>query len=678
MNDLTTTERPADASPLPRLGYRRALVLGYGSWILGGLGLAFLEGTYVVLTSHGRVSWGLLFAAGLMYALSGFLWGLLAGPAALGVTRLLRLDVRREDLFFGALGGVLVTGGAFAVATYRIRRDLYAEQLAWASVEGVLVAGGCLLFAVLAGASTFVVFRRWYVGRRGRFLDRWWGAPVFAWVTLLTLWSVVQLAGQPAEAARGRHDHPAPPNAPNVLFVVVDTLRADRLPAWGYEHSSTPHLDRFGEDAVRFENAFANASWTRPSFTTLLTGRFASSHGVMLKTDALADELTTLPEVLSENGYATAGIVANYNVSDYFNFDQGFDHYHYHRPDFVIGSGDDGVSGVRLGTEQIGAVLATDVFPVIEMLMMRAYRETFQVFRTASDTVLHGTVYHDAPRMNEDVLGWLAEAPADPFFLLIGYMDPHDPFYEHPYTGFAYSRSAHPEPTTADIPTMERLYAGEITFWDEHFGVLMDELRRRGLYDDMLIVVVSDHGEEFGEHGGFWHGTSLYDEQVHVPLYVKLPGNRQAGTAVRHWVQLADVMPTVLDELGLDAPEGVQGGSLWEGTDRVFAEEDHEGHVLSSLREVRDMEERKVITAGGGNERGLPPVELFRVDEDPGEQRNLAGEEPELVGEQLGRLEAVRDEAQEGAVTARPVALDPSSVERLCELGYLEGPRCDR
>jgi len=449
----------------------------------------------------------------------------------------------------------------------------------------------------------------------------------------------------------------APQGAGNVLVIVVDTLRADHLPSYGYAEGRTPNLDAFARDAIRFDQAFSNASWTRPSFASILSGRYASSHGVMAKTDALPDDLTTLAESYREAGFHTEGVVTNYNVGPYFNFDQGFDQYRYLSPDFVLGADDSAA----------------------KLLLVQFLRQRIEGVRDRFLGVQPGTAYQDATVVNREVLSAIEGAPADrPWMMFVGYMDPHDPYYEHPYNGVAYSRAAHPSPSPDEAEHLEALYDGEITFWDEHFGALVSELRRRGLYDDLTIVITADHGEEFGEHGGFFHGTTLYDEQVRVPLFVKLPASRRGGTVVRHWVQSIDVMPTLLRESGVTVPEGVQGGDLFEGSDRLFAEESHEGNVLSAVRERRGTDEIKLITANPGNPRRLPTTELFRVDLDPGEQENLAQSQPEILEHAEHSLEAARVQAAEGAVEGQAVELDEASRRQLCELGYLTGESCEQ
>jgi arylsulfatase A-like enzyme len=251
-------------------------------------------------------------------------------------------------------------------------------------------------------------------------------------------------------------------------------------------------------------------------------------------------------------------------------------------------------------------------------------------------------------------------------------MDPHDPYFAHPFDGSGYARAAHQHPDPSEAPALTALYDGEISYWDAELGKLLDGLRERGLYEDLTIIVTSDHGEEFNEHGGFWHGTTLYDEQVRVPLLVKLPESRRGGTVVRHWVQSIDLMPTVLKLFEAPVPEGVQGGDLFTGTDVVYAEESHEGNVLESVRELDGTDEYKLITANRDNPRGLKPVELYRVDLDPAERENLAPTSPDEVRMATKALLEQRALAQEDAVVADSVELDEDVAAHLEAIGYIE------
>ncbi|MFT3926265.1 MAG: sulfatase-like hydrolase/transferase [Myxococcales bacterium] len=254
----------------------------------------------------------------------------------------------------------------------------------------------------------------------------------------------------------------------------------------------------------------------------------------------------------------------------------------------------------------------------------------------------------------------------------MGFMDPHDPYYEHPYNGVGYSRAAHVKPDPSEADRLRKLYDGEITYWDEHFGQLVKSLKSHGLYDDLTIVVTADHGEEFMEHGGFWHGTTLYDEQLHVPLFVKLPKGDRAGTTIKHWVESVDIMPTLLGLKQLATPPAVQGVDLFRGKEQTFAEESHEGNVLSSLRTRQSGSTVKLIRANAGNPRGLAERELYKLENDAAELKNLAPTDQPLLGNTEKELEQAATQAQTGALKAREVdlAMDKAAQERLKALGY--------
>jgi len=310
-----------------------------------------------------------------------------------------------------------------------------------------------------------------------------------------------------------------------------------------------------------------------------------------------------------------------------------------------------------------------------KLLFVQSLRQRIEGWRAKRGKVEPGSAYQDAEHVNKQLLAFLDQQPKAPFYAFAAYMDPHDPYYPHPYDGTGYSRAAHQKPDPKDVDLMRRLYDGEITFWDEHFGELVAELKRRKLYDDLTIVITSDHGEEFMDHGGFWHGVTLYDEQLHVPLLLKLPRSERGGTAIDHWVESVDVMPTLLRRNGVAVPSGVQGKDLFQAGDQVFAEEDHEGNVLRALRMRRGASELKVIEANPNNPRGLQPFELYRMDQDPREQVNMAREDEETLGVAVTNLGTRAKHAQEGKVARQllNVNADPAAVQKLRALGYAGG-----
>lgn len=652
------------------LSVRATLAVGLAAGILGGTLAGALDAVLVVTTTEGDFRMSLIIPSAIFYALNGVLY---VTPLALlirWVAKLAKRPLRSASALHAWLTAGFMALAAFATASYRISLDVFEERLTWGSPQGIGLLLGCALGGVALAFGLAWVFSRTIEHPRLSFVRKPWGALLLLALVILMVRLTTTYEDEAIAAPAERAPTPTDAARPNVLLIVVDTWRADRLPAYGYAAGSTPALDRFGEDAVRFERFYTNSSWTRPSFATLYTGRYPSSHQVHLKTDALPDEVVTLAETLHGHGYATAGFVTNYNTGPNFNYQQGFDTYHFLEPDLVLGT--EHGFGARVPTGAVSQVVGTDIIAMAELLPLRLYQRFFSLISTASDDVSPGTAYHDAETLTGEVLGWLEDAPEAPFFLTVGYMDPHHPFFAHPYDGIGYTRAAHEHPDPEDVPRMRSLYDGEITYWDQQFGVLMDDLRERDLYDDMLIVVTSDHGEEFGEHGGFYHGTTIYEEVVHVPLFVKLPQNQRAGTTVGHWVEEADLMPTILARVGAEIPSGVQGNSLDEGSPFVLTEENHEGHILASLRTEVDGVAWLVITANEDNPRGQRPVELYNVDEDPMQERDLAEREPELTSTLLERLASARLAAAQGAVERSSVELTDEDRDRLRALGYIE------
>jgi arylsulfatase len=318
---------------------------------------------------------------------------------------------------------------------------------------------------------------------------------------------------------------------------------------------------------------------------------------------------------MKAQGYWTAAFTTNINVAPIFNFQQGFDEFHYLEPSFYFGATD---SATRLAVYK----------------GLRAAREKI------SDKMWVQNFYQDAAVVDRNVEAWVASRPPQPFFLFIHYMDPHDPYFEIPYNGRAVARVSTPEPAPSRADELHDLYRQDVRYLDGYLQQLVNQLKQSGLYDRSIIAVTADHGEEFHEHGGWWHGTALYDEQVHVPLIIKRAQEPEPG---RHRTDIArsvDIGPTLVAAAGLRVPEPFQGIDLFTGTvnEPVLAEEDLEGNQLTSIRSG----EWKLITANRDNPRGLPPVELFDLGGDPSEGHNLAGRDTERVNELLAQIDQLR------------------------------------
>jgi arylsulfatase A-like enzyme len=451
------------------------------------------------------------------------------------------------------------------------------------------------------------------------------------------------LGGEAPEVARTT----AGANGPNVVLIIVDTLRADHIGAYGARNVSTPAMDALARDGIVFERAYAQSSWTRPSISSIVTGLYPGSHSVMHKTDLLPAEVVTIAESMREAGYRTSGFVTNINVAPSFNFQQGFDEYRYLAPNFFFGATD---SGSKLALYSV----------------MRLVRERFL---SKEKWVAH--YYQDADTVNRMALPWVDSHRGDRSFVLIHYMDPHDPYFEIPYNGRAIARVDTPNPAPERAEELRALYATNIEYFDTFLAKVFAQLEAQGLYKEALIVLTADHGEEFHEHGGWWHGTTLYDEQIHVPLIVKLPGNRNAGARETALARSVDIAPTLLTVAGASVPAAVQGRDLFGNTTApagVYAEEDHEGNVLESIRTT----DWKLILANPGNPRGLAEIALYDLVADPGERNNVAAGETSRVAELKKDLVTLRDASRASAVSGVSGAIDDADMERLKALGYVD------
>ncbi len=358
---------------------------------------------------------------------------------------------------------------------------------------------------------------------------------------------------------------------PLVIVYLVDTLRADHLPLYGYERETAPHLTAFARDAVVFDQAIASSSWTKPSVASLFTSLLPREHGCVQFYTPLDERHTTLAERLRDHGYATGAIVANSLVqARKMSFDQGFSYF-------------------------------------------------------ASPASPHG-----AAEVVDGALAFLDARKGQPAFLYLHTMDAHTPYKPPPPFDAAFRAAGEPAKPAAepsdyreprDLARIVAQYDGAVAYGDREFGRLLSGLRQRGLYDGALIVFLSDHGEEFLDHGGWVHGHTLYDELVRVPLVVKYPGQRNAGRRVARQVQLVDVLPTVLKSQGLAPAAGIVGRPLDEsfdaaGPERVaYFETKYREHVAYGARANGAKFVRHVYPESA--ER------VFDLRRDPGETRGL-------------------------------------------------------
>ena len=505
---------------------------------------------------------------------------------------------------FAFSASVTLAGIIVVVGRHRYARDTLGDH-ALSNLEILGLLGVAALSAFALGCLLAVVVPRLRLQWRGAI------AATLACYLLVSLGAYG--LGKYLEVPEPQRVFNPTPGAtgPNILLIMADTLRADHLtPYFAGSPAKTPNVRKLAEEGTVFRQSFAHASWTRPSFATLFTGLYPTEHQTMGKASMLPGHLDTLAGLLSEKGYYTQGLANNRNLLPAYGFAKGFDNYEFLVPKIWF-----------------GATYSCEASALYGMLRLARLR-----LSTPRVDIEH--FYQTAPQVNEKILDWLERKPVAkdyPWFLYCHYMDPHDPYMraDRPGEGYAVAQiGLNPDPAKYLAP-MKRAYADEVEYLDHWLGELFAELKQRGEWENTMIVLTADHGEEFCEHGGYSHGPTLYDEVIHVPIIIKWPGNRLAGTVNEHIARHVDVTATMLAIAGARIPEQVRGISLVspdyvfanEATESTFAQTDFLQNVGAALRTRVD----KYITMNPGNPRDLPERAYYDLTQDPGEQENRVG-----------------------------------------------------
>ena len=604
--------------------------------------------------------------------LYGLIGGGIAFGAGIGLAVLLKIisSLEKFSSFAFGIGGsaALIPMGAF-VLRYQLNKVVYAEQgVPMPTMLGVLVG-------LLAICSLLLAICKW------KSITAKTGALV--WTELILFMGAISATslagGNPAAKAHDKELTDALKDKPNVLMMMIDTLRADYVGAYNQIDIKTPNLDALASDGVLFEECISQASWTRPSGVSIFTGRIPSGHATQTKAARVPDEAILFSEVLQENGVTTGALANNINLTSTFNLDQGFDTFMYEAPNYPFA-----------GTESVFGLTFYKVVAKVKERLSPEYR------------VVHD-YYQPADVVFNDVKAFIEANDQSRWMMYAHIMEPHDPYFEHPslkdpskeeYNGVGYGRAEHENPDPSEAEYLKDVYQQEIEFLDLEIGRMIEWLKETKRYDNTVIIIISDHGEEFNEHGGFWHGTTLYDEVLHVPLIVKTAKNAPKGVRIPWQVRSIDVAPTLTDIMGLEADASWDGESLLPDLSEAdeehevtqctphpmariaISENDFEGNILSAI----SMNGWKFILANPENPRGLQPEELYALLDDPTEMKNLASEKGNWCdmpdGEWMNQLKTILGEilkeAQENAATSNSGELDAATIERMRKLGYME------
>jgi arylsulfatase A-like enzyme len=451
----------------------------------------------------------------------------------------------------------------------------------------------------------------------------------------------------------GDGDAPAPAgfvSRPNVLLLGIDTLREDHTCSFEHSGVRTPYMEALARDGIRFARCISTAPWTLPSFASIFTGHLPSHHeAIGGGYQRLDDRHTTVAERFSDAGYHTVGFMGVYYLTSAYNMEQG-------------------------------------------------YNTDMHVPKVMTD-------YDQASTVTALSLEYCKRYGHEPFYLFTHYFDPHAPYAPPPPYDTIYYFDRDPrapgEPildtimasvtliddnketgmydwldgiTDWQYPTAQ--YAAEVSYTDEQVGRLMAGLKEQGLYDDMLIVLVADHGEHLIDHGIYFTHYLPYQETIHVPLIVKLPGNRGAGRVVQEPVSTLDVLPTILEVAGLEVPGDLPGRSLLApmlgeaeiGPRTLLAEQGSANDRFTKA--LVEWPWKLIYFREGESER----VELYRLDQDPWERTDLSGQAPSVAKALTDRLWTFFDPDTPliRSDQERPAELDEAARQRLRSLGYVD------
>ncbi len=436
-----------------------------------------------------------------------------------------------------------------------------------------------------------------------------------------------------------------------IILIVVDAMRPDHLTPYGYHRDTTPNLATLADEGVLFTNFYVNGNWTRPSTASLMTGLLPATHAVERDQDRLAEQYVTLAELLAQVRVPTGAVVGNGNAGSAFGLGRGFSYF--------------------------------------------------------ADTVKHWKGLPSAAQVVELAVPFVRQHKDEPFFLLLFFVDPHDPYHAPPpYEEMFVSdpsvplvRSPHWELgrySAAEVERMKAVYDGALRYTDAVIGDFFTELKSLGIYDRATIMVTADHGEAFGEHGVYLHAHHMFDEIVRAPLIVRAAQQSRRGVYNHYLFQTVDLMPTIVRALGGKVPDNLPGADIFRQLARPELVDAHrtvicEFHNFGIRRRTIRNYTQKVILAEPADEREfkatvrqqrlLPSVSftdervmMFDLKRDPFERHDLTAEQGDAPAWQalLKALRRHRDERPRPSVARAAEGLDPETYNDLKALGYIE------
>jgi arylsulfatase A-like enzyme len=542
-----------------------------------------------------------------------------------------------------------------------------------------LLVAACCVTAVLF----YLVFSRGLGALAARGRLRFRGLPLTAIVLCAgVLVAALLVTRTPVKYERGGGAAKGAGGRPDVFILLVDAMRPDHMSLYGYHRETTPSIDKLAEEGAVFLDAHAQSSWTRPTVATLFTSLYPSVHGSEGVDDMLPSGVVTMPESFRSAGYSTAIFSSNFMISPQFGYGEGVDVFVGPHYSIIARFSAGGFFLERLVKRAGGALM--DFWGLVAMAELALRGET------------HEEGGHTAEELNSRVVDWAGSCGERPVFAYVHYMEPHTPYEPPPPFDKRFASPDKGEIQAASPPAVSpapppfgkaesvddetrgafiAAYDGEIACADAYIAELIDDLLSlRG--ENAIVIVTSDHGEEFYDHDGWRHGVSLYEEMLWVPLVFWSPDRIPGGRRIPGIVRQIDLLPTLLDLCDIP-PVDMMLGDSFAGV--LSGEEELTPGRLSlselrkqrgyDVRAIQDERYKLVVARKGQRERFM----LFDLDIDPLEKRDISEEKPQKVSEMFSAMEEIIAGAKIAGVRSdAPVAIDEETRDMLRSLGYVD------
>ncbi len=620
---------------------------------LTGAGASGLVESIVVTLQTGYERWTLPFAALSYYGILGVVIGIIIAYVIVFLTIVSSVRSNRKTIFNISFSAAV----AFSIVGIISETLAYKLSIAPNSIAGFII----LSIMVIAAYWLIFIFSKSIFSVVRRFSKRRYLTILILYLIFWVFSGVIYTISPPKTYFNKPYDSSKAINVkdkPNVFIILVDALRRNWISPYGYD-INTPAMQNLADDGILFTNAISSSYWTQPSIASIFTSLLPKAHGVLRHENPLPRDIPILSDELSDAGYYSVGFSTNFNIREDTGFNRGFNEFRF-LGDVKANPFD--ADAPRLYQFSAVEFIVRNIFPPIKR-KLRAYTTADKTTDTAID--------------------WLKRNGGRKFFMYLHYMDPHEPYYFHPYNGKFVSPFKNGWGENK-YQLYSSVYQSEVEYTDSQLGRFLDYLKSSGLYKSSFILFTADHGEEFFDHYGWGHNFSMFDELIHIPFIIKLPYMEKAGTIDSSLVTQIDYAPTILSYVGVQYPKS------WDGLD-IFASDFNHKCIISQglgISSVRTLKYKLIETVpdycnlminqmglNGIDKRAIFPDEnFFDLIADPGEKINLYGKlDYKALADSMKSLElkTLSTMAAERKIE-NTINLDKNTIEQLKALGYLQ------